>query len=120
MIADEAAYQNLVTRLSAIGGNIHRGVDQSNACCRNEHLIAFPAIHNLGVSGNQLNSGGLGSTAHGIDDPSQIVGGKALFKDERGRQIEWLGPAHCKVIHSTVDRQRADVSTRKEYWRHHK
>ena len=74
----------------------------------------MPAIDDLGIPGDELDPGPLGSSRHRLDDDAELGHGQALLEDEAGTDVAGLGASHRNVVDGSVDRQLADIAARKE------
>src|SRR5215467_15890198 len=74
----------------------------------NEDLVAFAAVHNLSVAGNQLHSRIGSSVLHGANHAAQIFGRQTFFEDEGGRKVERPSATHGQIVHGAVHSQAAD------------
>src|SRR5438046_8206093 len=89
-------------------------LDHADTGCGDEDLIAFAAVDDLGIAGDELYAGLSGGGAHGLDDPAQIINRQAFFEDEGGREIQRAGAAHHQIVHRAVNREPADIAAPKE------
>src|SRR5581483_369401 len=94
VVADITTQNDLVSGAGAIGRNVDRFLENSNSSCRNENLVALPAIHDFGIPGDKLNARAFRGFAHRCHDPAQFVCAKAFFQYERRSQVERTSAAH--------------------------
>jgi hypothetical protein len=118
MIADVAAEDDLVAAAGAICRYADVMLDHADTGCGDEDLVAFTAVDDLGIAGDELYAGLSGGSAHGLDDRAQIVDRQAFFEDEGGREIHRAGAAHRQIVHRPVNRAPADIAARKKDWRY--
>jgi len=75
-----------------------------------EDAVGFAFVDNLGVAGDQRDSGARGRLAHGFDDQAQGLDGQPFLENEAGAEIERTCAAHGQVVDGAVDGQIADVA----------
>ena len=66
------------------------------------------ALDDLGVTGDDLDSGGCRGGSHGFDDGGELGEGEPFFKDEAGAEVFGDGSRDGEVVDGPVDRQLAD------------
>ena len=114
VVADVATENDLVAGTGTIGRDADVVLDDTDAGCGDEDLVAFAAVDDLGVAGDELYAGLGGRGTHGFDYPPQIVHRKTFFEDERGREIQRAGSAHRQVVYCSVNGEPANVAAGKE------
>ena len=90
------------------------GEDASHPGRGDEDAVPLAVLDDLGVAGDQLDSGLIGRPGHRRDDLLQIGQRKALLQDERRRHPAGQRPAGRQVVDRAVHGQRADVAAREE------
>jgi len=89
-------------------------VDDAYAGGRDVESVAFAALDDFGVAGDDRNAGGRSGVAHGGHDALERLGGETFFEDEAGAEPERTGAAHGEVVDSAVDGELADVAAGEE------
>jgi hypothetical protein len=83
-----------------------------------EDPVAFPAVDDLGIAGDNPDAHRVRGLTHRSRDALEVVQGEAFLQDEGGRQVQGTRATHREVVHRPVDGQAADVAPREEEGAH--
>ncbi|VTR69480.1 hypothetical protein DESC_740219 [Desulfosarcina cetonica] len=114
VIRHAAAEDDGIARSGVGAGDVHPGVDDTDAGRVDEKLVRRPPGHHLGVTGDDLDTGCLRGALHVDHHAFQVGHGKALFDDHPHTQVQRHGTAHGHVVDRAVDGQVADTAAGKK------
>jgi hypothetical protein len=98
---------------------VRPGRDPADAGSVNVHAVCFAALHHLGIPGDDLDPGFLGSFTHRSDHSFQDGHFQPFFQDEAGGQVQRLGAQHGYVIDRAAHRQPPDIPAGEKQRRNH-
>ncbi len=119
MIANGAGQKDRLTRAGLFSGDVDPIRNNTKPGRGDKDAIALALFHHLGVAGDNGHACLIRRPRHRHDDALQIGEWKAFLKNKPGGQIERPRPGHGDVVHRAMNRQRADVTARKEQRRDH-
>ena len=96
------------------GRDFHARRDPADAGRVDEDAVAFAAIDDLRVAGDDPHAGRSGGLGHRGHDAAERFHRQALFEDEARAEICRPGPGHRQVVDGSVDGQLADVAAGEE------
>ena len=67
------------------------------------NLVAPTALHDLGISGDDLHAGLLRRLAYRLNDACQLRRGESLFYYKCTAEIFRFAAAHCDIVHRAAD-----------------
>lgn len=109
-----AAEDHGVSRADGRGGDGEVVLDHADAGGGDVEAVAFAALDDFGIAGDDGDAGGGGGVAHGGDDALERGGGETFFEDKAGTEPERAGAAHAEIIDGAVDGELADVAAGEE------
>ena len=79
-----------------------------------ENLVCFTPVNHLCITSDELDTCGIGSRVHRLDDAPEIFHRQTFFQDEPGREIKRPCSAHREIVHRSVNGEFSDIASGKK------